>query len=100
MSIGQFVSTYIDVAPAPAFRGEVLVLTGERDQAFCGPGSSAIDAKPACGGLLRETGELFPNAEYNWFEVERTGHALVLCESVRESLRVAHEFLKGRRFRG
>ncbi|WPA97558.1 uncharacterized protein RHO25_002168 [Cercospora beticola] len=100
VSAGQFVSVYVDTKPAPAFRGRVLVLTGEQDQAFCGPGSSAIDPKPACGHLLRKSGELFPNAEYSWKSIPRTGHALHLHQSAQESLKIAHDFLGGHKFGG
>ncbi|EME86882.1 uncharacterized protein MYCFIDRAFT_124382, partial [Pseudocercospora fijiensis CIRAD86] len=93
VSAGQFVSTYIDIVEAPMYRGRVLILTGEQDQAFCGPGSSAINPQPSCGGLLAETGSLFPNAQYSWKSVPRSGHALILHKSARETLQVAHDFL-------
>ncbi|KXS94005.1 hypothetical protein AC579_7516 [Pseudocercospora musae] len=97
VSTGQFVSTYVDIVEAPMYGGRVLVLTGEQDQAFCGPGSSAINPQPSCGNLLAETGSLFPNAEYNWKSIPRSGHALILHKSARETLRVAHDFLAGKR---
>lgn len=42
VSLGQFLSTYILPTTASTYTGRVLVLTGEQDQAFCGPGSSAL----------------------------------------------------------
>ncbi|KXS96420.1 hypothetical protein AC578_3003 [Pseudocercospora eumusae] len=98
VSTGQFVSTYVDIVEAPMYRGRVLVLTGEQDQAFCGPGSSAINPQPSCGGLLAETGSLFPNAKYSWKSIPRSGHALILHKSARKTLQVAHDFLAGKSF--
>ncbi|KAI5357649.1 putative alpha/beta hydrolase-1 [Septoria linicola] len=98
VSSGQFVSAYVDIIPAPAYRGRVLVLTGEQDQAFCGLGSSATQPEASCGNLLAETGELFPKAEYNWQSIPRAGHALILHKSAQQTLQVAHEFLSGKYF--
>lgn len=97
VSIGQFISTYALIVPAPAYTGRVLTLTGQHDQAFCGPGSPVLG--PAmCNDLLKDTGSLFPSAEYNWYAVEQSGHALILHESHAETLKVAHAFLDGARF--
>lgn len=98
VSVGQFISTYVGIVQASQYEGRVLVLTGENDQAFCGPGSSAINPDTMCGPLLEETGTLFPNAEYNWYSVPRSGHALILHSSAPITLGVAHEFLAGGRF--
>lgn len=98
VSVGQFISAYINPVPAPKYKGRVLVMTGEQDQAFCGPGSSAINADPRCGPLLNDTGELFPKAEYNWKSIPRSGHALTLHKSAPETLQTAESFLAGERF--
>ena len=84
---------------APAYRGRVLVLTGEQDQAFCGPGSPVLG--PAeCGSLLRDTGALFPNADYNWHSVNATGHSINYHYSAQAAFGVAHQFLAGQSFEG
>jgi pimeloyl-ACP methyl ester carboxylesterase len=98
VSAGQFVSTYVDIVEAPRYKGRVLVMTGERDQAVCGKGSSALDPDAKCGTLLAETGSLFPNAEYNYQSIPRAGHALILHKSSQQSFYIAHEFLAGKKF--
>jgi len=62
VSLGQFVSTYVDITGPPKYKSRVLVLTGEEDQAFCALGSPVLG--PAkCGDLLPDTQTLFPNDE-------------------------------------
>ncbi|QDS67635.1 hypothetical protein FKW77_004502 [Venturia effusa] len=99
VSTGQFISTYADITRAPAYKGRVLVVTGEQDQAFCGPGSSKV-GKARCGTLLEETGSLFPNAEYNFKSIERTGHAIFFHRSVRKTFDIIDQFLDGERLEG
>lgn len=97
VSTGQFISTYALIVPAPAYKGRVLTLTGQHDQAFCGPGSPVIG--PAmCNDLLKDTGSLFSGSDYNWYAVEQSGHALILHNSHAETLDVAHRFLAGEKF--
>ncbi|EME43914.1 hypothetical protein DOTSEDRAFT_24031 [Dothistroma septosporum NZE10] len=98
VSVGQFISAYINPVSAPGYRGRVMVVTGEQDQAFCGPGSSAFNPDPRCGHLLRGTGKLFPQAEYNWKSIPKSGHALILQGSAPETLKTAERFLAGDRF--
>lgn len=101
VSLGQFVSVYAppQTATAPLYKGRVLDLTGEQDQAFCGPGSPIIG--PAhCGPLLQEAGALFPAADYNWKAVNRTGHAIQVHYSAQTVFKIAHEFLAGQTFHG
>ncbi|KAF5684638.1 alpha beta-hydrolase [Fusarium denticulatum] len=99
VSLGQFFSVYGLPFLGNGFTGRVLVLTGEQDQAFCGPGSSTIG--PAyCGPLLRQTGSLFPDAEYNWKSVDRTGHAIQFFMSASKVRDIAHRFLAGENFHG
>ena len=92
-------STYVDIAVAPKYKGRVLFITGEQDQAFYGPGSSKV-GQARCGSLLRETGMLFPNAEISWKSIGRMEHAMFLYRSARSSFAVIHEFLRGGRFEG
>lgn len=99
VSTGQFVSTYADITLAPMYEGRVLVITGEQDQAFCGPGSSKL-GQAKCGRLLEETRSLFPNAEYNYKSIERTGHAIFLHRSVRKTFHFINQFLEGGRLEG
>ncbi|TLD39212.1 hypothetical protein E2P81_ATG00199 [Venturia nashicola] len=99
VSTGQFVSTYADITRAPSYKGRVLVITGEQDQAFCGPGSPKL-GQAKCGSLLKETGSLFPNAEYNYKSVARTGHAIFLHSSVRKTFGFIDRFLDGGRLEG
>ena len=101
VSIGQFVSVYAppQTATAPDYKGRVFDLTGEQDQAFCGPGSPVIG--PAdCGPLLQQAGALFPAADYNWRAVNSTGHAIQLAYSAQVVFTLAHEFLAGQSFKG
>ena len=97
VSAGQFVTVYIGNTPAPAYSGRILVLTGEQDQAFCGPGSPLI-GPAACGTLLSGTKTLFPNAEYSWHSVNNTGHVVNLHYTSLSSFKVAHQFLAGMTF--
>ena len=101
VSLGQFVSVYLptQTATAPNYTGRVFDLTGEQDQAFCGPGSPVIG--PAmCGTALKDAGSLFPAADYNWRSVNRTGHAIQLAYSSQTVFALAHAFLQGASFRG
>lgn len=99
VSVGQFISTYADFPPAPEYKGRVLVLTGEHDQAVCGPGSPKIG--PAnCGPLLQQTGTLFPNAQYNWKSIPQTGHAVPLHNTSVLSFFWAATFLAGETYHG
>ncbi|KAH9818210.1 alpha beta-hydrolase [Teratosphaeria destructans] len=98
VSLGQFVSTYLNIGASPQYTGRVLVITGEQDQAFCGLGSSAIDPNPHCGTLLASTGSLYPNADYNYQSVPRTGHSSLLHLTAQTTLKVSHQFLAGRKF--
>lgn len=99
VSTGQFISTYADITSAPAYKGRVLVITGEQDQAFCGPGSAKV-GEARCGSLLEETGSLFPNAEYSYKSIERTGHAIFFHSSVRRTFRFINLFLDGEALEG
>lgn len=99
IAFGQFVWTYLprQTTPAPAYTSRVFILTGEQDQAYCGRGG-IIPAK--CGSKLKESGSLFPNADYNWLSIGRTGHATELHDSAQDVYAIAHRFLAGETFRG
>lgn len=99
VAAGEYMSTYVLLTKAPAYTKRVLVITGEQDQPFCGQGSPTISVA-ACGDLLPDTVEIFPNAEFNWKRIARTGHAINLCMSAQETFRTAHDFLAGARFDG
>ncbi|KAK4497557.1 hypothetical protein PRZ48_012008 [Zasmidium cellare] len=99
VSIGQFVSIYAYPFNGTGFKGRVLLLDGEQDQPYCGPGSPVIG--PAeCGRQPRDTGVLFPDADYNYQTVDRVGHAVQ--EHVRSPVLfdIAHRFLAGENFGG
>ncbi|KAF2764662.1 hypothetical protein EJ03DRAFT_281615 [Teratosphaeria nubilosa] len=98
VSLGQFVSTYVGIVASPQYTGRVLVITGEQDEAFCGPGSSALEPNPRCGTLLASTGSLFTNADYNYHSVPRTGHSSLLHLTAQTTLKAAHQFLAGSKF--
>ena len=76
----------------------MLVLTGEQDQAFCGPGSPVLGLAE-CGSLLPDTQALFPNADYNWHSINATGHAINYHYSAQDAFRVAHQFWQGKGLR-
>lgn len=97
--MGEFLGAFVLLTRAPAYTGRVLVITGEQDQPFCGLGSPILGVA-ACGDLLPRTGEMFPNAEWNWKRIARTGHAVNLFRSAPETFRVAHDFMAGARFDG
>lgn len=97
VSLGQFVTTYSGNSPAPAYKGRILVLTGGKDQAFCGPGSPVLG--PAdCATLVPGTQTLFPNAEYNYRIIPNTGHSVNLHFNGHSAFVTAHQFLAGQRF--
>lgn len=99
VSIGQLLSVYAYPFNGAGFTGRVLVLDGEEDQAFCGPGSPVIG--PAhCDGQLQQTGSLFPNAQYNYKSVERVGHAVEYHNRSQVLFAAAHDFLGGTNFAG
>lgn len=99
MSVGQFISTYLDITGALEYTGWVLVLTGEDDQAFCGPGSPVL-GEAKCGCLLPDTKSTFPNADCNWHSVANTGHAINGYYPAHGAFQIAHEFLAGENFAG
>lgn len=98
VSLGQFLSNYLDgTVVASDYKGRVLVLTGEEDYAFCGPGNPSLG--PAkCGKLLPDTKTIFPAADYNWYSVANTGHSNPFHYSRFETFAVAHEFIAGASF--
>nr|POE74580.1 hypothetical protein CFP56_37111 [Quercus suber] len=100
VSLGDVLSQYLPGnAPfSPKYKGRVLVLTGENDQAFCGLGSSLISPNTMCGSLLKDTGSLFPAADYNYQSISRTGHAIILHKSAQQTFKVAHDFIAGASF--
>ncbi|KAF2134760.1 hypothetical protein P153DRAFT_329420 [Dothidotthia symphoricarpi CBS 119687] len=99
VTIGQFVTLYALYYSAPEYTGRVLVLTGEQDQAYCGPGSPVI-GPAGCGSLLQETGTLFPKAQYNWKSVDRVGHGIQLHIRSQTVYDIAQRFLAGESFQG
>nr|POE67018.1 hypothetical protein CFP56_76219 [Quercus suber] len=100
VSLGDTLTQYLpnNAPEAPNFTGRALVLTGENDQAFCGLGSSLLSPNTQCGTLLKDTGSLFPAADYNYQSIPRTGHAIILHKSAQTTFRVAHQFIAGASF--
>jgi hypothetical protein len=96
VSVGQFISTYLDITGAPEYAGRVLVLIGEDDQAFCSP----VLGEAECGSSLPDTKSTFPNADYNWHSVANTGHATNGHYSDHGAFEIVHEFLAGESFAG
>lgn len=77
LCVAQFVGAFTAIVSAPKYTGRILVLIGEKDQAFCGPGCPVLSAA-YCGDLLAETKELFPAADYSWKSIQHSGHAVIL----------------------
>lgn len=94
VAVGQFISTFLNITHADAYKGRVLVLTGENDQAFCGFGSLLV-SEAHCGTKVADTVRLFPNADYNWYKPDNTGHMPNLFYSAPASFKIVERFLSG-----
>ncbi|KAF2169518.1 hypothetical protein M409DRAFT_52059 [Zasmidium cellare ATCC 36951] len=97
VSIGQFVTIYAFPFDGARFKGRVLVLDGEQDQPYCGPGSPVIGLAE-CGRQPKDSGVLFPDADYNYQTVDRIGHAVQARIRSPVLFDIAHRFLAGKNF--
>ncbi|KAI9802074.1 MAG: hypothetical protein M1833_001995 [Piccolia ochrophora] len=76
-----------------AYNGPVLLITGDRDQLFCG-----VDPPGYCGSQLKplaNSASLFPNASsFEYYGPPDTGHDINFHYSAPVTYKVAHHWLK------
>lgn len=98
-AVGQLISSYAHSFEGSGFTGRVLILDGEEDQTFCGPGS-VIGGPAICGSRIRQTIDLLPNSSYCYMAVDKAGHAVQFFDRTQAFYYVAHSFLAGANFAG
>ncbi|GME44931.1 Alpha/beta hydrolase fold-1 [Neofusicoccum parvum] len=96
-SLGEAISTLFVNDVADDFTKPVLILTGHKDQIFCGVALPLL-GEADCTGHFERTQALFPNAEYSTREIANTGHCLNFHYSANETFTAAHDFLNSAGF--
>jgi hypothetical protein len=74
VTAGEGVSGSAGIGSAPGYVKPILLINGEQDVLFCG--TTALDGKPGncANGIMDQTKELYPNADYSWALVQNAGH--------------------------
>lgn len=74
VTAGEGVSGSSGIGVAPKYAKPILLINGEQDVLFCG--TTATDGKPGnCkNGIMDQTKELYPMADYSWTLVPDAGH--------------------------
>jgi hypothetical protein len=74
VTVGEGVSGSAGIGPAPGYVKPILLINGKQDVLFCG--TTALDGKPGnCdNGIMDQTKELYPNADYSWTLEQNAGH--------------------------
>lgn len=99
-TVGESISTVFANDVATAFTKPVLILTGHKDQIFCGLALPLL-GEASCGGsgsasnYIQLTKRLFPNAQFSTKEIPNTGHHLNFHYSANVTFAAAHDFLEG-----
>ncbi|CZR64268.1 uncharacterized protein PAC_14166 [Phialocephala subalpina] len=78
----EFGSVVLPLEVAGKYTGPVFDITGQHDAIFCplpDPASSTkpyttYDCGPSQGGILSQTGKLYPNASYKYYAPKNSGH--------------------------
>jgi pimeloyl-ACP methyl ester carboxylesterase len=98
-AMGELLSP--EITTASNFTGPVLVLTGRYDQIVCGHANitaSAADCGVGKGSNPDMTRVLFPEAKFESYEPDHTGHNTNLHYSAPESFGAAHKWLESAGF--
>ncbi|KAH8820726.1 Alpha/Beta hydrolase protein [Xylogone sp. PMI_703] len=95
VSVGEMLTATDTIGTAPDFTGKVLILNGEHDECFCGPGTTLLG--PAdCNAFSSSSLSLFPNATTsNYTSIPNTGHCFNLHYSAQQAFERAHDWLAG-----
>lgn len=96
-TLGEAVSTFFVNDVAADFDKPVLILTGHKDQIFCGVALPLL-GEADCTGYFERTRALFPVADYHTKDIANTGHCLNFHYSANETFAAAHDFLDGAGF--
>lgn len=95
-AVGEAISTLFINDVAKDFTKPVLILTGHKDQIFCGLALPLL-GEASCGdgpsSHLEHTKHLFPNAEYSVKDIPNTGHSLNFHPTANLTFAAAHDFL-------
>ena len=82
------------IVPTPNYQGNVLVVTGDHDQVFCGPGNPST-CLPAEQSPVAKAAGLFPNAKsFSYFLGKNDGHDLNFHTNARDIFRQVHKYLR------
>ncbi|KAK4495388.1 hypothetical protein PRZ48_013719 [Zasmidium cellare] len=99
VTTGEFLTVFLGELPAPGYKGPLLAMNGERDQAFCArlPTDPLVGYRGDCGeGSLSYTAldqTLFPNAApFEYVNLDDTGHNIGLHYTAQRNF-IAHDFL-------
>jgi pimeloyl-ACP methyl ester carboxylesterase len=102
ITVGEGASGAVAATTAYGFTGDVLTITGQQDTLFCGTTALPIDGPGQCVGgpvnYLAGTADLYPNAQYWWWNVPNAGHCWHFHYSAQQGFAVTHDWLADRGF--
>lgn len=93
---GEAISSFFVNDVATNYTKPVHVITGHKDQIFCGLALPVLGEKTCGSGsdnYMAQTATLFPNAQYSYTDIPGTGHALNFHYSANTTFKAAHDFL-------
>lgn len=97
VTVGEFISAIFSTNVANDYTGPVQVITGHKDQVFCGISLPEITGETNCGegdlNLIAQTATLYPKANYSFVEIPDTGHVLNLHYTANQTFKAAHDWL-------
>ncbi|KAF8857025.1 hypothetical protein BDZ45DRAFT_448805 [Acephala macrosclerotiorum] len=102
----EFGSVVLPLEVASKYTNPVLDITGQHDAIFCplpDPASSTkpyttYDCGPNSGGIISQTGNLYPNASYHFYAPPHSGHLWHLHYDAYAAFGSAHDWLEDKGF--
>jgi pimeloyl-ACP methyl ester carboxylesterase len=102
VTVGEFISAIFSTDVANDYTGPVQVITGHKDQVFCGISLPEVTGETNCGegdqNMIAQTGTLYPKANYSYVDIPSTGHVLNYHYTANQTFKAAHDFLKDHGF--
>lgn len=97
VTVGEAISSLFINDVATDYTNPVLVLTGHKDQIFCGlslPSLGEANCGEGDSNYMAQTASLYPNAKYTWKDIPDAGHCLNFMYNADISFKAAHDFLE------
>ena len=92
VTVGEAISSQFINEIADGYTNPVLVITGDKDQIFCGLALPGVTGETHCTDQLAKTGSLYPNADYDYVMIPDSGHVLSFHYSAHQTFKAAHDF--------